>query len=149
MTIPAFINIGLVEWLVITGKATGNNKSFHVPANGIIRDILRADNDMPYVLLYAVQFDGVMSGQIAFEFTSGRVTVGGYAVQAFIQPELILSQRQGFIRYAIQSTQSFDAVCNLDFLSIEQAVVDNDLMPALNRINMGMFSHAQINGRAH
>lgn len=133
ITVP----LELSEWLMLSHKAIQNNRPLLVPALSTISGRLNPDGNLPYILVDAIQFDGVQSGQVSFEFMSGRQRVAGYAVQAFIQIELLLSEKGQGIQYTITSQQTTQAVVNIDYLSIEAHVVDNEIRPALDFARIG------------
>jgi hypothetical protein len=64
------VNLELSEWLMITGKGRQNNLPLVLPAGQTIIGQLVADNQLPYVMVDAIQFDGVLSGQLAFDAAS-------------------------------------------------------------------------------
>ena len=126
------VPLELSEWLMLSQKAVQNNVALVIPAQQTIRGILHADAALPYVLIDAIQWDGVLSGQVSFEFMAGRQRVAGYAVQAIIQMELILSEKGQGIRYTFVNSQLTQAIVNIDYLSIQAHVVDNEIRPALD-----------------
>jgi hypothetical protein len=131
------VPLELSEWLMLSQKAVQNNKSIEIPPLTTLTGVLHPDSNLPYVLLDAIQFDGVQSGQISFEFISGRQRVAGYAVQAFIQAEVLLSDKGQGIRYSIVSQQTSTAVLNIDYLSVQSNVIDNEVRPALDYLRIG------------
>jgi hypothetical protein len=131
------VNLELSEWLMITGKGRQNNLPLVIPAGQTIIGQLVADNQLPYVMVDAIQFDGVLSGQLAFELQAGIQRVAGWAVPQFIQTELLLSEKGRPIRYQFNSSQTSDAVVNIDYISMDSDIVDNEIMPAMWRIALG------------
>jgi len=126
------VPLELSEWLMLSQKAIQDNFPLIIPAGATVQGLLKPQGNLQYVLLDAIQFDGVQSGQVSFEFLSGRQRVAGYAVQAYIQNELLLSEKGQGIRYTIISSQTTQAVVNIDYLSIQSHVVDNEIRPALD-----------------
>lgn len=126
------VPLELSEWLMLSQKAVQNNLALTIPPNATIQGKLVPDASLPYVLLDALQFGGVLTGQISFEFLGGKQRVAGFAVDAYIQSELLLSEKGQGIRYTITSSQTSVCVCNIDYLSIQAHVVDNEIRPALD-----------------
>jgi hypothetical protein len=137
MPLNIIVDVDLSEWLQLTQKARSNNLPLVIPAGGTVRGELVADNNLPYVILDAIQFDGVLSGQLAFEFQSGIQRIAGWAVPAIIQNELLLSDKGRGIRYEFRSSQATDAIVNMDYLSCDVQVIDNEIMPALHQMSLG------------
>lgn len=131
------VPVTLSRWLMATRKARQNNLPLVLPAGSTIQGQLVADNYLPYVMIDAIQFDGVLSGQLAFEFTAGLQKIAGWAVSAIIQEELLLSEKGRPIDYEFRSSQASNAIVNIDYLSLDSHIVDNELMPALYRIALG------------
>jgi hypothetical protein len=137
MALTIIVTMDVVSWLQFTAKARGNNLPLVIPAGTTVRGQLVADNNLPYVLLDAIQFDGVLSGQLAFEIQSGIQRIAGWAVPAIIQNELLLSEKGQPIRYEFRSSQTTDAVVNLDYFSCDVHVVENEIMPAFYGVALG------------
>lgn len=131
------VPLELSEWLMLTGKGVQNAKALNIPPGATLTGRLQPDAGVPYILLDAIQFGGVLTGQISFEFISGKQRVTGFAVDAYIQTELLLSEKGQGINYTIVSSQTSPAVCNLDYLSIQSHVVDNEIRPALDFMLVG------------
>lgn len=131
------VNLELSEWLMLTQKGRQNNLPLVIPAGQTVTGQLVADNQMPYVMVDAVQFDGILSGQLAFEFQAGLQRLGGWAISGHIQTELLLSEKGRPILYEFRSAQGTDAVVNIDYISMDTQVVDNEIMPALFRVAFG------------
>lgn len=122
----------LSEWLMLTGKGIQNARSLQINPGSTVQGVLQPDGNVPYVLLDALQFGGVLTGQITYEFMAGKQRITAFAVDSFIQQELLLSEKGQGIRYTIISTQTSICVCNIDYLSIQAHVVDNEIRPALD-----------------
>lgn len=137
MSLNIVVEIDLSEWLQLTSKGRANNLPLVVAAGTTVRGLLLPDNNLPYVILDAIQFDGVLSGQLAFEIQSGAQRIAGWAVPAIIQNELLLSEKGQGIRYEFRSNQTTDAIVNLDYLSCDSHVVDNEIKPALFQVALG------------
>jgi hypothetical protein len=131
------VMLDMSQWLQLTQKARYNNLPLVIPAGQIVTGLIVADNQQPYVMIEAIQFDGVLSGQLAFELVAGMQRLAGWAVPQFIQKELLLSEKGRPIRYEFRSSQISDAIVNIDYLSMDSQVVDNEIMPAMYRIALG------------
>lgn len=127
----------LAEWLMLSQKGIQDNLPLEILPGQTVTGTLNAQGNNQYVLLESVQFDGVQSGQVGFEFISGRQRIAGYAVQAFVQPELLLSEKGQGIRYTISSSQLSTAVVNIDYVSVPSHVVDNEIRPAMDAFRIG------------
>jgi hypothetical protein len=135
---PIFTHVSVGEWLRLTQKGRPNNLPLVIPAGSTLSGQLNADNSLPYVMMVALQFDGVLAGQLSYEFVAGIQRVSGYAIPAVIQDELLLSDKGQPIRYTIASAQATAAIVNIDYMSMESHVIDNELLPALNMVSLAL-----------
>lgn len=130
------VQMDLAEWLILSGKGQAQNFSFQIPAGaaGGVQStkLLQVPQGYDMMLIYGVQFDGVLSGQITFQITGTQgSTIGGYAVQSFVQEEcLITDPGQSFLVTTI-STQSQIAVMNVDYVAFHREVWNRDVLPFL------------------
>lgn len=131
------VPLELSEWLMLSQKGVQNNVALLLNPGQTLTGTLTPDGNLPYVLLDAIQFGGVLTGQVSFEFMAGRQRVAGFAVDAYIQAELLLSEKGQGIRYEITSSQTTPAVVNLDYISVQAHVIDNEVRPALDFAILG------------
>ena len=124
-------SVSLSQWLRLTQKARSNNLPLLVAPGTTLTGKIVPENNLPYVMIVAIQFDGVLAGQLAFEFVTGINRIAGYAVPSVIQDEILLSEKGQGINYTVSSSQTTSSVVNVDYLSMEFHVIDNELMPAL------------------
>lgn len=138
MTATLAITVDLAEWLVLTGK--GQAKNFSVPINGsgvaggVTQKQLNPPQGVDLMLIYGIQFDGVLSGQITFQIvgTNGSM-IAGYAVQSFIQDEILINDRGMPFQFLANSQQAQSAVLNIDYVGIPGPVWERDVLPFLSQ----------------
>jgi hypothetical protein len=142
MPLQLAVTIDFPEWLILTGKGQANNFSIPILAGSAAGVQTNAKLSAPVgfdlMLIYAIQFDGVLSGQITYQIvgTQGSV-IAGYAVQAFIQDEILINDAGQPFQFQAISTQAQAAVMNIDYVAIPRQVWDRDVLPNLNAHMLG------------
>lgn len=132
------INIPLSRYLLMRGLAKQRNISFAVPANSTYtqnNNALAPDNGDKAILIKTLQFDGVQSGLVAYEFVIDGSQIAGYAIQG-TEDEVELVN-VGPTTYTINNTQTTSIVVNIDYLSIPASSMSIDILQALYGIGSG------------
>lgn len=134
---PIVLAIDLEDYLILSGKGRPGNLSNICPPGQIINGTIPGasngqaagaavgESDIPaggQVWLYGVQFDGVYSGQVTFQF-DGAGQIAGFAVQNIIQDERLLSSPGRPLRYTVNNQSSQTVLFNFDYLTIERTVI--------------------------
>jgi len=128
--------IDLPEWLVLTGKGQSSNFSIPIAAGSAagVRTNATINPLSGYerMMIYAIQFDGVLSGQIVYQIVGMQGSlIGGYAVQSFIQDEILLNDMGQPFQFQATSTQAQGAVMNIDFVAFQNIVWEREVLPFL------------------
>lgn len=134
---PAIVTVSLADYLLIlTGKAQAKNVSFTIANSVTVTDhdnALTPNGSDPYVFIHTIQFDGVQSGQVGYNFDVGDgSTVAGYAIQGV--PEELNMFSRAPVRYQIQNGQSTSCVVNIDYFSVPDEVYKEVITSLTNQI---------------
>ena len=131
MPAPNFVvTLRLADWLILTGKGQYANFSKTIPANSQITQKLDVPPAFQLCIITGLQFDGVLSGQIAFQVVgTGGSMIGGFAVQAFMQEEFLVNDPGQPFLLTTNSSQAQQAVVNIDYVGISQETWRREILP--------------------
>lgn len=132
------IKVDLFEWLVITAKGQGLNFS-----NSVLGNTQRVFEIPPpagydYILYHAIQWDGITPGLVTFDLRGGTNTItAGFAVQAFIQDELFITDRGRPIRVFVNNGSTSTIVLNIDYVALPAQIWEREVLPFISPIIPG------------
>lgn len=136
--IPFSIKVDLFEWLMITSKGQGLNFSSSLPANTQNTFQIPPPAGYDYILYHAIQWDGITPGLVTFDLRGGTNTItAGFAVQAFIQDELFITDRGRPIRVFINNGSSSAIVFNIDYIALDSQVWEREVLPFISPVIPG------------
>lgn len=132
------IKVDIFEWLILTSKGQGLNFSQSVAANtsGIFEIPPPAGYD--YILYHAIQWDGITPGTVTFDLRGGTNTItAGFAVQAFIQDELFITDRGRPIRLFVNNGSVSPIVFNIDYVALPAQIWEREVLPFISPVIPG------------
>lgn len=132
------VKVDLFEWLIITSKGQGLNFSNSVAANTTSTFIIPPPSGYDYILYHAIQWDGITPGLVTFDLRGGTNTItAGFAVQAFIQDELFITDRGRPIRVLVTNGSSSVIVMNIDYIALPAQIWEREVLPFISPIIPG------------
>lgn len=132
------IEIDIFEWLIITAKGQGLNFSTSVLANTQRTVEIPPPAGYDYILYHAIQWDGITPGQVTFDMRGGTNTItAGFAVQAFIQNELFITDRGRPIRLFVNNGSTTPIVLNIDYVALPAQIWEREVLPFISPIIPG------------
>ena len=136
--IPFSIVIDIFEWLIITSKGQGLNYSRSVLANSSINVEIQPPLGYDYLLYHAIQWDGITPGAVTFDLRGGPNTItAGFAVQAFIQNELFITDRGRPIKLVVTNGSTSPIILNIDYVALTAQVWEREVLPFISPVIPG------------
>src|SRR5215475_14556238 len=124
------IKVDLYEWLIITAKGQGLNFSESVGAGQTQTFEIPPPQGYDYILFHAIQWDGITPGTVTFDLRGGTNTItAGFAVQAFIQDELFITDRGRSIRVIVTNASTAPVVFNIDYVALPAQIWEREVLP--------------------
>lgn len=132
------VKVDLFEWLIITSKGQGLNFSTSVPAGSNLNTKIDPPQGYDYILYHAIQWDGITPGTVTFDLRGGTNTItAGFAVQAFIQDELFITDKGRPIRLSVTNASLSPIVLNIDYVAISSQIWEREILPFLSPVIPG------------
>jgi hypothetical protein len=132
------INTDLYEWLIITSKGQGLNFSTSVAAGTSRTFVINPPGGYDYILFHAIQWDGITPGTVTFDLRGGTNTItAGFAVQAFIQDELFITDRGRPITVFVNNSSTAPVVFNIDYVALEAQIWEREVLPFISPVIPG------------
>src|SRR5215475_7684816 len=132
------VKVDLFEWLIITSKGQGLNFSTSVAAGTVRNTEIPPPQGYDYILYHAIQWDGITPGTVTFDLRGGTNTItAGFAVQAFIQDELFITDRGRPIRLFVNNTSTSPIVLNIDYVAVPAQVWEREVLPFISPVIPG------------
>lgn len=132
------IKADIFEWLIITAKGQGLNFSESVNANTQQQFEIPPPLGYDYLLYHAVQWDGITPGLVTFDLRGGTNTItAGFAVQAFIQDELFITDRGRPIRLFVNNGSTSVIVLNIDYVALPAQIWEREVLPQISPVIPG------------
>lgn len=132
------IKVDLFEWLIITSKGQGLNFSTGVAANTTLNTEIPPPQGYDYILYHAIQWDGITPGTVTFDLRGGTNTItAGFAVQAFIQDELFITDRGRSIRLSVNNASTSPIVLNIDYVALSAQIWEREVLPMISPVIPG------------
>lgn len=132
------IKMDIFEWLILTSKGQGLNFSIGVPANTTLNQEIPPPQGYDYMLYHAIQWDGITPGTVTFDLRGGTNTItAGFAVQAFIQDELFITDRGKPIRLSINNASTSPIVLNIDYVGVPAQIWEREVLPMISPVIPG------------
>ena len=132
------VKVDLFEWLIITSKGQGLNFSTSVAANAQLTTEIPPPQGYDYILYHAIQWDGITPGTVTFDLRGGTNTItAGFAVQAFIQDELFITDRGRSIRLSVNNSSTAPIVLNIDYVALSAQVWEREVLPMISPVIPG------------
>lgn len=132
------ISTELYEWLIITSKGQGLNFSNSVAANTTTLFEINPPPGYDYLLYHAIQWDGITPGLVTFDLRGGTNTItAGFAVQAFIQDELFITDRGRPIRVFVNNGSTTPIVLNIDYVALSAQIWEREVLPFISPVIPG------------
>lgn len=132
------VKVDLFEWLIITAKGQGLNFSQSVLANTQRVFEIPPPAGYDYILYHAIQWDGITPGLVTFDLRGGTNTItAGFAVQAFIQDELFITDRGRSIRLFVNNGSSSSIVLNIDYVALPAQIWEREVLPSISPVIPG------------
>jgi hypothetical protein len=136
--LPFSIKVDIFEWLVITSKGQGLNFSESVLANTTQQFVIPPPAGYDYMIYHAIQWDGITPGLVTFDLRGGTNTItAGFAVQAFIQDELFITDRGRPIQVHVNNGSTSTIVLNIDYVALPAQVWEREVLPFISPIIPG------------
>lgn len=132
------ISTELYEWLIITSKGQGLNFSNSVNAGTTLLFEIQPPPGYDYLLYHAIQWDGITPGLVTFDLRGGTNTItAGFAVQAFIQDELFITDRGRPIRVFVNNGSTTPIVLNIDYVALSAQIWEREVLPFISPVIPG------------
>lgn len=132
------INTDLYEWLVITAKGQGLNFSTSVGPGVQQQFVIPPPAGYDYMLFHAIQWDGITPGTVTFDLRGGTNTItAGFAVQAFIQDELFITDRGRNIVVFVNNGSAAPIVFNIDYIAMPAQIWEREVLPFISPVIPG------------
>jgi hypothetical protein len=132
------VKVDLFEWLIITSKGQGLNFSSSLVANTSRTFEIAPPAGYDYILYHAIQWDGITPGLVTFDLRGGTNTItAGFAVQAFIQDELFITDRGRSIRLFVNNGSSSSIVFNIDYVALPAQIWEREVLPSISPVIPG------------
>lgn len=132
------IKMDIFEWLIVTSKGQGLNFSISVPAGTTQTYEIPPPQGYDYILYHAIQWDGITPGTVTFDLRGGTNTItAGFAVQAFIQDELFITDRGRPIRIIVNNGSTTPIVLNIDYVALSAQVWEREVLPFISPVIPG------------
>jgi hypothetical protein len=132
------VKVDLFEWLVITAKGQGLNFSTSVAGGVSTVFEIPPPAGYDYILYHAIQWDGITPGTVTFDLRGGTNTItAGFAVQAFIQDELFITDRGRSIRIFVNNSSTAPVVFNIDYVALSAQIWEREVLPFISPVIPG------------
>lgn len=132
------VKVDLFEWLVITAKGQGLNYSTSVAGGASVVLEIPPPAGYDYILYHAIQWDGITPGTVTFDLRGGTNTItAGFAVQAFIQDELFITDRGRSIRIFVNNSSTAPVVLNIDYVALSAQIWEREVLPFISPVIPG------------
>jgi len=132
------IKVDIFEWLIITSKGQGLNFSTSVAAGTSRTFEIPPAQGYDYLLYHAIQWDGITPGTVTFDLRGGTNTItAGFAVQAFIQDELFITDRGRSIRIFVNNASTSPVVLNIDYVALPAQIWEREVLPFISPVIPG------------
>ena len=132
------LQIDIFEWLVITSKGQGLNFSASVAAGTTQTFEIDPPAGYDYILYHAIQWSGITPGTVTFDLRGGTNTItAGFAVEAFIQDELFITDKGRPIRVFINNASTSPIVFNIDYVALPSQIWTREVLPFISPVIPG------------
>jgi|SRR5215469_1119994 len=132
------ISADIYEWLIITSKGQGLNYSASVAAGTQQVFEIQPPQGYDYLMYHAIQWDGITPGTVTFDLRGGTNTItAGFAVQAFIQDELFITDRGRPIRVFVNNGSTSPIVFNIDYVALPAQIWEREVLPFISPVIPG------------
>ena len=132
------ISTDIYEWLIITSKGQGLNFSSSVAGGTQQTFEIPPPAGYDYLLFHAIQWDGITPGTVTFDLRGGTNTItAGFAVQAFIQDELFITDRGRPIRVFVNNSSTAPVVLNIDYVALSAQIWEREVLPFISPVIPG------------
>ena len=132
------ISTDIYEWLIITSKGQGLNYSASIAAGTQQTFEIPPPQGYDYILFHAIQWDGITPGTVTFDLRGGTNTItAGFAVQAFIQDELFITDRGRPIRVSVNNSSTAPVVFNIDYVALPAQIWEREVLPIISPVIPG------------
>lgn len=140
------VTVPIIDYLIMSGLGKPGNVSdvVHSSATATYSQLIPKSGDAQVnpsdvVLVYSIQFDGVLSGQVGYQL-SGVGQVAGFASQGIEVRDIMLGVQGRGVTLEVQNTSGQDVVYNADFIAIDKDVFDTRIRPLLDSATIGLRS---------